>query len=513
MSIIQKVKAWFSKPFYDVEYQADSTTLKTSASNLASRYLESVDYEDKTAEEIYEQMYRDEPEVGGGIDRISTLVCQSYKGFCMSNEPTLEDLANIDEYLSDNPHEESTPEEQKVLKMATIIAKHIVIKDIIECYSELLLGFGNIFIQHDANYVDTILPNSNITLVDEDSQINTSTSETGFKAFIKRGTILIIDEGETNQEVIKDFTHIKYKTTPVHVKDNKGRDTYGVYSISPLQRAVLSVWRKRIIEAIDVMWRWKAVPREHHQLDSAAINISHFSGETIEDKFQKAQAYANAQLKNYADAYGDRNPDQAYISYKDVDIKAINSNHAQLGSEDSLNSCKDQIWTSLNVPKSIVSGEGATSYAAELIISNYVSNKVIQLSDKVKEPILANIRKRILAIDPNLPAARLDINFELVMASSKIELFHQFAIMVDSGLFTETELRELVEYLPLTSDQRGQLFTKDKATTDAETPMGSKPAADALKIDNQKLPEYPETPQSNDQHTRDAGEEIIFSQT
>ena len=67
------------------------------------------------------------------------------------------------------------------------------------------------------------------------------------------------------------------------------------------------------------------------------------------------------------------------------------------------------------------------------------------------------MRERIKKIDPTLPVQKLDIKFDLVLASSKLELFRELAIMASVGLFTDTELRELVGYMPLTDDQKKEM--------------------------------------------------------
>ena len=49
------------------------------------------------------------------------------------------------------------------------------------------------------------------------------------------------------REIIDKFMHIKFKKIPIYVTDNRGRKTYNVYSISPLNRTILPVWQKSTV--------------------------------------------------------------------------------------------------------------------------------------------------------------------------------------------------------------------------------------------------------------------------
>jgi hypothetical protein len=90
----------------------------------------------------------------------------------------------------------------------------------------------------------------------------------------------------------------------------------------------------------------------------------------------------------------------------------------------------------------------------------------------------------------------MDIKIEYVMANSKIELARQMVMMKDVGIFTETELRNLLGYLELRKDQRPFLVNNEatSASESTEAPPGS---------------QYPETPHSSAQHSTDAGTATI----
>lgn len=496
----RKMKKKFSRLIESTSSGGGVTASKKITSQLVGNLVELSKFDEMNQEQVNEQLYKWESEVGGAIDRLAALVTESYQGFYIKEVPDAIDVNKID--TSELPEVTDTTVvddiEKKCVKYAEMIAEGIGITDLIEAFTELLMMHGNVYLKDDGISYE-ILPNDCVTLVDDKARIGGGGDIT---KVIKSGKILVVDEGKDTEEIVNKFIHLKYKSTPIYVKDNMGRQTYNVYSISPLHRTVLPIWQKRQSMIIDLLWRWSNVPREHHKISSDPFTLDKYEG-SWDQRRQKAETAAERTLDRYVDNITSKVPDQAYVTLDNTDIKVVETRTSHLDTNDLVSQYDDKIWTSLNIPKSIVNGSNQSSYASEVMIGNYVTSKIIQLGKKLKKPLLKIVRERIKQIDPSLPVQKLDIKFELILASSKLELFRELAIMASVGVFTETELRDLVGYIPLTEDQREMLVTN----------KSGKSVEDVVRDANQQvgaMKDYPETPHSDAAHTRDAGQQVTF---
>lgn len=435
---------------------------------------------DMDEDEIYEQMLIFEPDIGGGIDRMSTLVSESFKGFFIKSGESLSES------------------ETKCVKLANEMIETMGIDDVLEGFTETLLTHGNLYVIPDEGSVQ-VQPNKYVTLVEKKVDIGSLlTSE----IITKANWFVLFENDMTKTNVVKpmsDVIHIKYKSTPIFQRDLKNRETYGIYSMSPLQRAILPVWWKRQTMIIDIMWRWRNVPREHHKLDSTMFTLDKFSGSKA-DRITSATNAAQKAVNSYIANLKNQDPDQGYVTLDNVDIDVVKQKAGYMKTNELMSQLDEKTWMALNIPESIVNGKNTGSYASEIAISNYVSAKIIKIATKFKPIILGMVRDRISELDSGLPVNKLDIKFELVMATSKMELFRQAAIMAAIGIFTETEIRALGNYMPLTEDMRKELVDPKR-----ETSVEDK-VADAMRVGN--FPTAPDTPHSEEQRKSDPGERV-----
>lgn len=498
--MVNRIRKFFSQLIPTSSGSGKITASKKITSQLVGNIVEMSKFDEKSQEEVNEQLYKWEPEVGGSIDRLAALVTEAYQGFYIKEVPDAVDIDRIvpDELPDEGDIKVVDDQERKCLRYAEMIAEGIEIRELIETFIELLIMHGNVYLKDNKTSYE-ILPNDCVTLVEDTGRIGGG----DITKVIKNGKVLVLDEGLDTQEIVQSFVHIKYKKTPIYVIDNKGRKTFNVYSVSPLNRTVLPIWQKRQSMIIDLLWRWSNVPREHHKLSSEPFTLDKFEG-SWDQRRAKAQAAAEANLDKYVENITSKVPDQAYVTYDTTSIGVVETRTSHLDTNQLVDQYDDKIWTSLNIPKSIVNGTGSSSYASEVMIGNYVTSKVVQLGNKIKKPLLNLVRERIKQIDPTLPVQKLDIKFDLVLASSKLELFRELAIMSSVGIFTDTELRDLVGYSELTDDQREQIVK-----TGEEKTIG-----DVVRDANQQvgmLQDYPETPQSDQSHTRDPGQQVNFN--
>lgn len=444
-------------------------------------------FHNMSEDEIYEQLLVWDPEVGGAIDRMSTMMGQAYSGIVMV------DIG-----------EDETEQEKKCLRLAKAYAEALDIGTHIEAWGEVLLTQGNVFLGKTENGYQT-LPNRFVSKVNKIEDIGRLGNE-----LIMDANLLVLFESPTPYSNTsksykpEEFYHIRYKNTPIFTVDVMRRQTYGLYSLSPVHRTILPVWWKRQIMMVDILNRWRNVPREHHKLSSEAFSIDKYTG-TKSEKIASAQAAANAAVSTYKTEIQNQNPDQGYVSLDNTTIEMVQNTSGYADSDRMLGSLSKETWVALNVPESIVNGTGAGSYASELVISNYVSAKVISMATKFKPVLLRLIRDKVKSVDDTLPVEKIDIKFELVLATSMLELFRQAAIMSSIGLFTSAEIRDLVNKAPLTAEQKEEVAQMLVLKSNTR---GGKTEADVMRdtASGGGVGTPPETPHSNEQHTSDVGE-------
>jgi hypothetical protein len=477
-------------------------------SNITSYIMERSDFSKLTDTQVFEQMYKLEADIGAGIDRVSTLVSESFRGV-----------------VAKNVGEELDEKEEKCIKDAKKIYESMRVENIAEAYSEVIMTHGNLLIDYRNPLAPSILPNTLVTFIPDLKYRNSASIE-----IFTDPQYLVVNEQlkpTTASYLIEKgkYIHIKYKDTPISFVDNLNRTTYGIYSVSPLHRCIVPVWWKRQITMIDILLRAKMIPREHHAIQADIFSLEGYSGTPAE---QRARQEADVALfiSNYINTIKNQATDQGYVTLDTVDIKTVGGDSKYLQSNELLKQLQSDIYTGLNVPASIVNGKDAGSYASELVISNYVSAKVIQLAKKIRFVVLGMIRDRLLLIDPTYPVDIVDIKLELSLAMNKLEAFRQLSLMVAAGVFTEEEIRGIVGYEMLTDEQKKNIVSSGRIVIgdpgaepkepEAPTAPGEKigvtaqnVAANASRGGGGEDAAYPDTDESAGSHTRDASENVL----
>lgn len=472
----KKKKKSSSKEFsqMDVTAPLDKMTASKKITNDIVGYLIQLsNFADMNEEDIYEQLFIWEAEAGGSIDRISTMVGNAYKGFTIDS---------VDGKLEET-------EKSTILK-ANAMGRKMRIKNMLESIAEIGMMHGNVYLVENDDLSLSILPNRNVTLLDKRDRKITDGTE------IMEVNYLILNEGDSQNEKVYEkekFYHIKYKDTPIHVKDNKTRMTFGVYSPSPLHRAVIPIWWKRQTEIIDILWRWRNVPREHHSIDAEMFSLEKYTGDLASRRAQ-SKTDATTFVNEYMTMIKDRVPDQGYATLSTVGIEMLEpKSSGYMNTNELIEQLSKNVWTSLNIPSSIVNGESTSSYASELMLSNYVTDKIVSFAEKIADVLTENVKKRLRRVQSSLPVENLEMKLELIMASTKLEIFRQAAIMAGMGVYTDTEIRAETGYDQLLESQMNRVVNNAIGVVKLNTNAGT------------GEPNSPETPQSRSQHPTDPG--------
>jgi hypothetical protein len=439
-------------------------------------------WSDLQDEEIQEQLYVWDPEIGGALDRQSTLVAQSFQGPMLRDKDKTEDKLELD-----------------MLKQAKKTCDDMRMADQFETYGEMLPLFGDVYIDIRDPMTYRIIPNRFVTLIESREQLHLIT----VGLLLTQGNYLVFNEFLPGEFILGpgEFVHLKYKNTPIYALDKKGRWTYGMYSVSPVSRAILSAWQGRVLTIIDILHRWRIIPREVHSVNSELFALDQYNQATGVQRLATSQTEANKYISAYNTAIQDQAPDQGYTVLDTITISMLESkNSTYMQTNEAIDQLDSKKWVALNMPKSVVTGDGAGSYASELVISNYVSAKAVQLANKIKPFLLDNLRKRLATINAKFPVDELDIKIELSMAATRLETFHEMAIMGSLDSFTRTEIRARLGYQPLLESQMGDVVMSSMRTHDE---------AAAERDAQAKIAQHPETPQSKDDHMQPKGAQVV----
>lgn len=512
--MFDKVKEWFGDTLnqWTDSWRVPANPVAAQGaitSNLAKFLVDLSNFETMETNSICAQLYMYDPVIGGVTDRLSTMMRQAYQGVYVK------DTDRVDDDL-----------EKQMLAVARLQEESIGARNMMETLGESMITYGNVYLHMMGNDGNTftyeMFPPEYVSMVKTEQDVNV----VKVYPIMTNPRFLCLNERNTFQfqrRVIpyNEIVHIKYKDTPMILRDRLGRMTYGVYSISPLTRAIIPVWWKRQIQIIDILWRARNVPREHHQVSAGVFSLNQFDGRDWTEKRNKATTESLKFMQSYRDSMANQPPDAGLVTLDTVKVSTIGGNASYMQTNELFQQIEDQIWTALNIPPSMINGKGTSSYASELVISNYVSGKVIQLAEKVKPAILSLIRKRCLAINPEFPVYKLDIKLELSMASSDMEAMRQSVLMRSAGVYTEDEIRARGgNYQPLKNDQRKYVVTPSGSEAQNEEMVKAAmkdPQAQNGVVQNNagdsKNGSQPETPSSQLQHTRDPAQDSLRDDT
>ena len=410
-------------------------------------------------EEIFTQMYIWESEVGSAVDKIGTMVGQAFMGF---------DFIDPDEiYLpsGDKPEVDILVDMKNAANYLRILYD---VDEIVRVYGELIQLFGNFYVWEDPDILKLyILPNQKVTLLDNLDRIS-GNSEDLENMTITECNYIVVDEGVPNLQKVYPIDEcyiVRIRDTPIYVNDRFGRKTYGLYATSPCQRAIIPVWNSRIIKSIDSMWRWANVPVDHHKLSSLMYSLDKFPIGDMDERMASASAAAELDCTNYANNIASKTPDQHIITTDGVEIVPIeHSTAGYMQPNDLLEQINTQIWSAMNIPKFVVTGTSDSSYASELLISNYMEAKIVEITRKVMKPILENTRKRLALLYPgkNFPVDYLQTNVDFALAATEIDKVKKSVAMAGGEIYTYDECRKPTGHSTLKPDQYNKIVRKGR---------------------------------------------------
>ena len=466
-----------------------------------------------TREDLVEHLYTTEPEIATAIDSFALMVRNSFQYFDLIN---YNEIDNIPDTLDIDGEELDFTKGNKLSKemvdVANAIGKSQDIPSLYEQYGAILKLHGTLFILINENGSLTQLPNDHVPIIDKIGRIEGlgGAGNNEYEDLITEANYLVLDENLDTQRIYskEHFMIIRYHDTPVYIEDCKGRVTYGIYGVSPLRRAIVSVWYRRIVMSNDAAWREKAFPREVHQLSAESFNTTNFTG-TPKSKMEQAQSAASSAIEQHRSNISGITPDQPLVMLDTTDVKIVEpTNATHLEANAVIGQMTDSIFCAIGMPRSIVEGKSSSNYAGELIIYSHANDKIAQVANKISRAIIIAMKRKLLLMNAEYPVDLLDITTSFDLAANPLENAKIAQLMYAMGTFTDDEIRAQMKFKPLTNDQKAEIKKRNDmmAANKQKSVINNGGQSGATSDGNVK---YPTTPQSANQQPSDLGDSKI----
>jgi hypothetical protein len=258
----------------------------------------------------------------------------------------------------------------------------------------------------------------------------------------------VIDEGLDTQFIIpkEDVIHISLHRDGQFVRDNRGRLTFGIWSGSPMSRAVGALRQKLSVVINDIAWRDKMVPREHHKLDFTNIDFYSMEGDTAQERYSNAQSFIQDKINNYIKTLGSVEVDMGYITANTTEIDVLEPKTRSYADTTPVLDQFNQAMASVSgLPNAAIYGETqGSTYASELLTSNYAAMRTNVSAEEVWTPLI-NYAKEQLNTDiyPQKIIKRLRPKLMLLMPKDVIEIAKAFTMLMAANVLSFQTIEEL----------------------------------------------------------------------
>ena len=433
---------------------------------------------------VYRELLRMDPEANNAINRLALLVQWAYQGLHVHAE---RELDNEEKLFQQRANEEA----EKLNFRARFFShgKHLLRDgdDVFVTEFETSDGSNNRGISQIQP-----LPIARLTAVNDVEQIGKADAQ------IFDGKIYVLNEGtqlekrfpeKDNQTVY----HIALDNQAEEITDNVGRYTFGVWSESPLEPLRSRMLWKQAILITDILWRYRNIPREVHEIDVSHIKPEMFVGDTADARLQAYQTAIANYLSDYAKAIQKKKVDQGYVIIKGTSIYYTEPKRVAYTSP---NEVMDQINTSIREGLGWYEiGQG--TYAAELVTSSYIVLLPDLIAYKVKMQLLPMLKRHLFLkygyADEQL--SKLDMKLSLILDILRGEVVRQVAILAAAKTHTADQLREKLGDDPLTESQKAEIASQQ--STPGREGQNAQTLADVLATaERTREGNEPLTPQS-----------------
>lgn len=407
----------------------------------------------KNRYETYRSFLRMDPEINNAVTRLSLLAQFAYKGVTVRAEHKLSE------------------DEIKLQKRAILAARQFDFRGRFFYIAKHLIRDGDeVFVIHTDDSSNSNmgvqqiqpLPITKLTGISDDSQIGKTDTN-----IVGPATKYIVNESDESkrqefpQNDNQKMFHVALDNKAEEIYDIMGRYTFGVWSESPLESLRTRVLWKQAILIADILWRYRNVPREIHELDVSMFSPENFEGKTFAQRLSAYQTAIKAYLKAYAKEIKKKKVDQGYVVPSGTKIYY---NEPKRVAYTSPNDLLDQINVSIREGLSAYNVEAGT-YATALVVSSYVVLLPELIATKARDSLLEVLKihlgKKYDTKKEDLE--KLDIKLSLVLDIFRGERIRQMALAAATGTLTLDELRDMAGKDPITDEQVARLVQIVKA--------------------------------------------------
>jgi len=417
------------------------------------------------------------------IELAAVMVRKSYNGISLKpegNEPI--------------PTNTSNAEENAILE-AKKFADQIDIPSLLYNYTKDLWKYGDAVDKitfYGGNGISKItpLPMNLVTAIDNRKQFQQQLGLGG--EVIQDPKFYCVDELNANLRV-KDqvipanrIMHISFDNRRQWVVDNIGRWTFNVWSHSPIETLkVLIEWKHNLIRN-DLLWRNRLLPREHHKLDLSVYDPSKYTG-TYSTKVANAKSDATTAIKDYNDKIKRREADQGFTTGTNVDIDIIEPKTTNYTSPNQIiDQINSLISTPTGTPGALVGGE-SKGFTSLLHSSSFTAMRADIYAMRITNALEGLVKKHVALVRPGLKQDvidRLFIRNKLILDRDRTELAKIIGVLVNTNVFTPSEIRAIWGLDPLTEKQSEEIeavlnkpshtdsVTEDLLRENPESPTG-----------------------------------------
>ncbi len=297
---------------------------------------------------------------------------------------------------------------------------------------------------------------------------------------IMRPKWYLLDEHEAepsypNLTVKKErIMHISFNNHRTTVYDNLGRQTFNVWSMPPITTLVgILMWKQHLIRN-DMLWRNRALPREHHRLDLSQYDPTRYTG-THSEKLSKAKTDAEKAIKAYNTNNQKREADQGFTTGMGVEIGYIEPAHATYNDPspiiDQINSL---IGGPTGTPSALMGGE-SKGFTSLVHASSFLALRAEVYAGVIQVKVEALIKRHIKLARPGIRSEVVDrifIKNRLILDRDRAELAKIVAVLTESKAFTMDEVRQIWGLDPATEDQIKDIKEWLEVTNPTPEPFG-----------------------------------------
>lgn len=225
-----------------------------------------------------------------------------------------------------------------------------------------------------------------------------------------------------------------------------------------------------------------------------------FEGDTYEQRVQAAKSAAEKYLRDYAKKLTQKTverrlrPDQGYVTFEGVEIDIVEPRIQYTSPNEMLMQIDKSIPAAAGVSESAVTGKPTArgSFAAEIAVGAYIALKAEHLAEKIAWKFIELGRRHIKKKYPGKYDEHLDkVSFKITKILEKHQLIRDAAILSELP-FTDSEIRAILDYPPLTEEQKKEVTERRHKYTET----GREAATTARR---RQFPERPLTPASKEQ--------------